>query len=104
MTTPEQKLSKPSYRSFPIVGIGASAGGLQALKDFFAHMTPDSGMAFVVIMHLSPNHESQVAEVLQTTTLMPVMQVTQKVKVERNHVYVIAPSKSLQMRDGEIVP
>lgn len=104
MTNPEPDLSHHTSQSFPIVGIGASAGGLQALKDFFTHMPTDSGMAFVVIMHLSPNHESQAAEVLQTTTGMSVKQVTQTMKVERNHVYVIPPSKSLHMSDGEIIP
>ncbi len=84
---------------FPIIGLGASAGGLQALKDFFTHMPAESGMAFVVIMHLSPKHESHVAALLQATTAMPVMQVTESVKVEPNHVYVIPPTKNLEMSD-----
>jgi two-component system CheB/CheR fusion protein len=104
MTNPDQGLSSASSISFPIVGIGASAGGLQALREFFTHMPPDNGMAFVVIMHLSPNHESQAAEVLQTTTGMSVKQVTQPVKVEPNHVYVIPPSKNLQLNDRQIIP
>ena len=88
---------------FPVIGLGASAGGLQALKDFFTHMPANSGMAFVVIMHLSPKHESHAATLLQATTEMPVTQVTQAVKVEPNHVYVIPPTKNLEMSDGQIV-
>ncbi|HEX7176471.1 MAG TPA: CheR family methyltransferase [Pyrinomonadaceae bacterium] len=94
----------PSERaaSFPVIGLGASAGGLQALKDFFTNMPVESGMAFVVIMHLSPKHESHAASLLQATTGMPVTQVTEAVKVEPNHVYVIPPTKNLEMSDGHI--
>ncbi len=87
---------------FPVIGLGASAGGLPALKDFFTHMPAESGMAFVVIMHLSPKHESHVAALLQATTGMPVTQVTEAVNVEPNHVYVIPPTKNLEMNDGHI--
>ena len=88
---------------FPVIGLGASAGGLQPLKDFFTHMPANSGMAFVVIMHLSPKHESHAATLLQATTEMPVTQVTEAVKVEPNHVYVIPPPKNLEMSDGQII-
>ena len=95
--------SSQTTTPFPVIGLGASAGGLQALKDFFTHMPANSGMAFVVIMHLSPNHESHVATLLQATTEMPVTQITQAVKVEPNHVYVIPPTKNLEMSDGQII-
>ncbi|HET9220884.1 MAG TPA: CheR family methyltransferase, partial [Roseiflexaceae bacterium] len=88
--------------AFPIVGIGASAGGLQAVQQFFAHMPPDTGMAFVVILHLSPTHESHAASLLQPTTEMPVVQVTEAVLVAPNHVYVIPPAQDLSMVDGAI--
>jgi|SRR6476646_11985870 len=58
-----------------VVGIGASAGGIGALKDFFTHTSPGTGAAYVVILHLSPDHESRLAEVLQMATRMPVSQV-----------------------------
>jgi two-component system CheB/CheR fusion protein len=87
---------------FPVVGIGASAGGLQALQQFFAHMPPDSGMAFVIILHLSPTHESNAAAVLQQSTHMPVIQVIEAVAVAPNHVYVIPPTSDLSMLDGSI--
>jgi len=86
--------------SFPVVGIGASAGGLKALMAFFEHMPSGSGMAFVVVIHLSPTHESNVDNILRSVTRMPVLQVTEAVRIERDHVYVIPPNKHLHMRDG----
>lgn len=87
---------------FPIVGIGASAGGLKALQQFFTQMPADTGMAFVVILHLSPEYESNLAGVLQQTTAMPVTQVTEAVRVEPNHVYVIPPTRQLSMSNDTI--
>ncbi len=89
-------------KGFFVVGLGASAGGINALKQFFLEMPSDGGMAFVVVLHLSQEHESRLAEILQTTTMMPVTQVTETLKVEPNHVYVIPPAKHLAMVDGEI--
>jgi PAS domain S-box-containing protein len=87
---------------FLIVGLGASAGGVYALKAFFAHVPADSGMAYVVILHLSPDHESKLAEVLQSAASIPVTQVRERVRVEPNHVYVISPNQSLTMSDGHL--
>src|SRR6266550_512942 len=94
--------SRAEDDDFLIVGLGASAGGIRALKEFFAHVPADSGMAYVVILHLSPDHESHLAEVLQTTAAIPVTQVDEPVRVVRNHVYVISPNKSLAMNDGHL--
>jgi two-component system CheB/CheR fusion protein len=66
----------PSHLQFPVVGIGASAGGLPALLKLFEHMPATQDMAFVVILHLSPTHPSSAAEILQRATRMPVIQVT----------------------------
>jgi two-component system, chemotaxis family, CheB/CheR fusion protein len=85
-----------------LVGLGASAGGLEPLKQFFEMMPPDTGLAFVVIIHLSPEHASSLAELLQNRTRMPVRQVTEPVRVEPNRVYVIPPDKNLVMMDGHI--
>ena len=93
-----------SPQEFFVVGIGASAGGVAALKQFFSHVQPDSGMAFVVILHLSPQHESNLPALIQNQTSLPVTQVTNAVKVEPNHVYVIPPSKYLVIVDGMIRP
>ncbi|HWQ33355.1 MAG TPA: chemotaxis protein CheB [Blastocatellia bacterium] len=85
-----------------VVGIGASAGGVRAVSDFLERMPAESGMAFVVILHLSPQHKSSLAEVLQAKTSMPVQQVTEAVRVEANHVYVIPPTSHLVISDGWI--
>ena len=97
----ERKLT-PSSLSFPVIGIGASAGGLEALIRFFEQMPADAGMAFVVILHLSPDHESNAPEILRRATAMPVTQVTHPVPVEANHVYVIPPGVELTMNDGYV--
>src|ERR1700712_5490460 len=69
----------PSPLTFPVVGIGGSAGGLQALLQFFKNMPPHPGMAFVVILHLAPDHESNGAAILQRVTSLPIAQVTSSV-------------------------
>ena len=76
----------------PIVGLGASAGGLGALKSFFDKASADMGAAFVIIQHLDPKHESLTAEILGRHTTMPAKQIEQGMKVEKNHVYVIPPN------------
>jgi two-component system CheB/CheR fusion protein len=80
---------------FPIVGIGASAGGLEALEAFFKGMPTNTGMAFVVVVHLDPTHISILPELLQKRTKMPVCQVTDGMSVEPNRVYVIPPNRNL---------
>jgi two-component system CheB/CheR fusion protein len=92
----------PSTLPFFVVGIGASAGGIDALLRFFEAMPADSGMAFVIVLHLSPKYESNVAQILQAKTKMPVMQVNETVAIEPNHVYIIPPSKDLLMNDGTL--
>ncbi|MEA2174017.1 MAG: two-component system, chemotaxis family, CheB/CheR fusion protein [Blastocatellia bacterium] len=87
---------------FLIVGLGASAGGIHALKEFFSQVPAASGMAYVVILHLSPDHESKLAEVLQLTSAIPVTQVQDRVRVVPDHVYVISPNRSLKMEDGHL--
>jgi two-component system CheB/CheR fusion protein len=89
-----------SHPSPLVVGCGASAVGIGALKDFFTRVTPDSGTAYVVILHPSPNHDSRLAEVLQLSAPIPVTQVTKAAAIEPNHVYVIPPNKSLHIVDG----
>ena len=87
---------------FLLVGLGASAGGIQALKEFFENVPEDSGIAYVVILHLSPDHDSRLAQVLQSATKMPVQQVVENVKVEPNNVYVVPPNQHLMMLDGHL--
>lgn len=85
-----------------VVGIGASAGGLKALQEFFAALPSDTGMVYVVITHLHPEYESHMAELLQTRTDMPVRQVNGLISVEKDHVYVIPPNRRLVMEDSQI--
>ena len=85
-----------------VVGIGASAGGLHALKEFVATIPPDSGVAFVVVVHLSPDHESHLADLLQTHCAVPVAQVTSEIPLEPNRVYVIPPGRNLSAVDSHL--
>lgn len=85
-----------------MVGLGGSAGSIQALVEFFKAMPPDSGMVFVVVLHLSPTHESIMPELLAKATAMPVGQAFDGQKVLPNHVYVIPPGKYLASLDGQL--
>ena len=85
---------------FPIVGIGASAGGLVALEQFLSHVPLDSGMAYVVVQHLDPHREGMLVELLQRSTRLPVLQVQDLATVEPNHVYVIPPGFDLTLLNG----
>lgn len=88
-----------SKLKFPVIGLGASAGGTEALLTFLQEMPADNGMAFVIVLHLAPEQTSHLADILQNVTAMPVQQVTAATAIEKNHVYVIAPSSDLQMVD-----
>ncbi len=91
-----------SPASFPIVGIGASAGGLEALSAFLKTLHARTGMAFVIIEHLAPQHESALTQLLSKASAMPVLEVSQGMEVQRNHVYVIPPDKMMTIRDGTL--
>jgi len=93
--TNDNKITDPD--NFLIVGIGASAGGLEALEQFFANMPENNGMAFVVIQHLDPNYVGMMPELLQRITKMKVMQATDGLKIRPNCVYVIPPNKRLSV-------
>ena len=83
-----------------IVGIGASAGGLEAFKAFFTHMPEDGALAFVLVQHLAPDHHSLLAELVGRNTAMPVLEATDGMQVEPRHVYVIPPNATLTIADG----
>ena len=87
---------------FAVVGIGTSAGGVSATKHFFENTSSESGMAYVVVLHLSEDYESHLAQILQTVTTMPVVQVNDVTTVEPNHVYVIPPAKHILLDDGQL--
>jgi two-component system CheB/CheR fusion protein len=88
------------YQMVPLVGIGGSAGAIPALQHFFKTVPADSGLAFAVILHLSPDHESTLHTLLQRCTGMRVVQVVERVKVEPDTLYVIPPAKWLRAADG----
>ena len=83
-----------------VVGIGASAGGLESLKEFFSAMPSDSGMAFVVIQHLDPGHESYMADILAKHTQMEVMKAADGMVITADHIYTIPPNKFLRIDKG----
>ena len=85
-----------------IVGIGASAGGLEALEQFFAHLPPDTGMAFVLVPHLEPTHKGMMPELLGRHTEMPVVEVEDGMRVRPNCVYVIPPNADLSILHGKL--
>src|SRR6185436_8607639 len=89
-------------RAFYVMGIGASAGGLGALRTLFSKMPPNPGIACVVVVHLSPEHDSHLVELLQPYTSMPVQQVTQTIAIEPNRVYVIPPNANLDSIDTHL--
>jgi two-component system, chemotaxis family, CheB/CheR fusion protein len=86
-----------------VVGLGASAGGLEALEEFFEHVDPNSGLAFVVVQHLSPDFRSLMDEILARRTSMPVRRVENGVRVEPNCVYLIPPRKELIISGGQLL-
>ncbi len=104
LATDAKKATEPLHGggTFPIVGIGASAGGLEALEQFLEHTPRTSGMAFVIVQHLDPTHKGVMPELLQRTTAMPVIQVKDRTKVEPNHVYVIPPNKDMSILHGTL--
>src|SRR5258707_11786270 len=86
-------------QQFLIAAIGASAGGLEAYETFFKHMPADAGIAFAVVMHLAPDHESALAQLLARHTQMSVEQVRDNTKVVPNRVYIIPPNATLTIKD-----
>src|SRR6266849_1827397 len=86
--------------TFPIVGIGASAGGLEAFSELLAHLSLDAAMGFVLVQHLDPNYPSILSEILSRTTRMPVVEVTHGMSVEVGHVYVMPPNTRMTIVKG----
>jgi len=88
---------------FPIVGLGGSAGSLEAFELFFRNMPADSGMAFVVVVHLLPNQPGQLPDIIQQVTHMPVLEAADGLKVRPNHVYVIPPAWEMSILHGTLL-
>ncbi len=108
MTYPSQTMAKSdtdktkilSKNLFPVVGIGASAGGLDAFKKLIKAIPENSGMAYILVQHLHPDHNSALPEILQRETKIPVSEISDNVKVKPDNVYVIPANKMLVATDG----
>ncbi|HEY3803532.1 MAG TPA: chemotaxis protein CheB [Kofleriaceae bacterium] len=99
---PPRAIPSRGGNSFPIVGIGASAGGLEAIEAFLRAVPEHSGLAFVVVQHLDPTHKGMLVELLQRSTGMPVVQAKNEQRVEPEHVYVIPPNKDISLARGAL--
>src|SRR5687768_17596270 len=100
-SSPETEISERGVvGSPPIVGIGASAGGLEAFTQMLGAMPVDTGMAFVLVQHLAPKHVSLLSEILSRATAMPVMEVHDEPQVKPNCVYVIPPNRNMIVSRG----
>ncbi|HYB20295.1 MAG TPA: chemotaxis protein CheB, partial [Thermodesulfobacteriota bacterium] len=100
--TETPNLQKTEDKSFPIVGMGASAGGLEAFEQFFKQMPSESGLAFVLIPHLDPGHSSMMVDLMKRVTRMQVLEARDDMRVEPDHVYVIPPNKDMAMSNAKL--
>src|SRR6187431_1883253 len=100
MPEAKDKIKILSDNLFPVVGIGASAGGLDAFKKLLSAIPEDSGMAYVLVQHLDPNHESLLPALLQKVTKIPVLEISDDIKVLPDHIYIIPSNKMLVANDG----
>ena len=99
---PKSSRSSDDERSFPIVAIGASAGGLEAFERFLKGVPSESGMAFIIVQHLDPSHKSILTELVKRVTPMDVQEVTDGMVVEPNSVYIIPPNSDLSIMHGTL--
>jgi two-component system, chemotaxis family, CheB/CheR fusion protein len=100
MKKDKEKPKTLSSNLFPVVGIGASAGGLDAFKKLVKAIAPDSGMAYVFVQHLDPKHESLLPGLLQKATTIPVVEITDDIEVKPDHIYIIPSNKMMVANDG----
>src|SRR5712691_10483886 len=94
-STPTHATEPHAHHRFPVVGVGASAGGLEALSQLLRNLPSDTGMAFVLVQHLSAKHESILASILARETSMPVQEATEDMPIQPNHVYVIPAGQDM---------
>ncbi len=91
---------RDGHSPFPVVGVGASAGGLEAFRQLLSALPADSGMAFVLVQHLAPQHESRLTELLSRVTPLPVLEATHGLTVMPGHVYIIPPNSNMAIAQG----
>src|SRR5688572_18549227 len=99
---PPKTAPPPDAALCPIVGFGASAGGLEAFQEVLENLPSNTGLAFVFVQHLDPKHDSMLVDLLAKSTSMPVLQATDNLPVESNHVYIIPPNAGIQLSDGAL--
>src|SRR6187431_2435841 len=97
----DKAADRPVLR-FPIVGVGASAGGLEAFTEFLSALAPDTGMAFVLLLHLPPHHQSKLSEILGRVCPIPICEVHDRVAIEPNHVYVLPGGSDLEIHENSL--
>ncbi|GAC1310700.1 MAG: chemotaxis protein CheB [Mucilaginibacter sp.] len=97
------KAGRQNAKAFPIVALGGSAGSFSSFQKFFTHMPADSGLSFVVIMHLDPHHKSQLTGVIQHYTTMPVIEATDGMALQRDKVYLIPPNKDMGIHNRKLL-
>ena len=103
IVSPAVEVRDDEGSSFPtVVGVGASAGGLEAFTELLSHLPDDTGMAFVLIQHLDPKHESHLTELLSKSSKMPVAEVKGETLIEANRVYVTPPQCNLSISGGTL--
>jgi two-component system CheB/CheR fusion protein len=99
-TDPAAQENQAPALPYPVVGFGASAGGLTAFREILANLNPDTGMAFVLVTHLAPDHKSYLTEILERQTRIPVRPVVHGARPEPNHLYILQPEQRVQLRGG----
>jgi two-component system CheB/CheR fusion protein len=99
---PGKRAARTSGATFPVVGIGASAGGLEAFRGLLGALPAKSGMAFILVQHLDPTHASMMVELLSPHLAMPIVEASDGAPLEADHVYVIPPGRFLSVRDGAL--
>ena len=100
-TADELNIDSP-YSPFPIICVGASAGGLESCEALFSALPENCGMSFVVVVHLAPAHVSLMSELLQKNSKLPVCQITDGLQIKMNNIYVIPPNKELNILQGKL--
>jgi two-component system CheB/CheR fusion protein len=90
-------------KTFPIIGLGGSAGSFSSFEKFFTNMPADSGMAFVIIMHLHPDHKGQLTDLIKRFTAMPVIEATDGLQVQQDHIYIIPPNKDMGIHNRKLL-
>ena len=98
--TPPPPENAPRVQPVPLVAIGASAGGLEAVSELLTHLSPALGLAYVYVQHLDPNHESMLSDILGKVTPMPVREAEHEMRLQPNEVYIIPPNRDMEVVDG----